>query len=560
VGDEPEEPRVQARAEPPHGGHVQSAAALGIARALGDVRGAGHDRLQQRGYLAGGRLAGAGDDDEHVIAVSQAVLKAAPDRGAYAFVPSRLSADSDRADCSAPTPVPDGPRSLYADARVDRSGHIRGAGRVPPRGSCSPPKRPILSGLLLEGIVRERVVDRQAPAHRTRKHPRRAGDQRVCLAAVLAAQAPVRAELRVSRPLAQTDETHRAAALQAAQQSEQVAGQSGATVAELRRLDVLDLPPADHGAGVCGAELVHAGVGVGGSIDVTADIARYVPRAWRQPESSGFIARGVTARLRRSVRNGRERVFDEKERTEPRGAVPRRPQGFQDGTHARASTRLPRAARAPQARDRRGRPRPVVSAHGLKGPVELFIDESGPREDRTLALGILLVQEHLADASRDYLDWLAGELERDHPALGAQAYGGEWKGRLLARSTAGTRQRRAVGRGELLSDTSRQVVYARCLDAIRLAPGVRAFALTYRWTGPSRGPANQAGYRIRRAVIASTTDRRIQMADLIAFAAHTSRFPGGSHVFPTAHGWLAGFVKDRLIKPERDPDHHVIEP
>ena len=248
-----------------------------------------------------------------------------------------------------------------------------------------------------------------------------------------------------------------------------------------------------------------------------------------------------------------------------------------------------------------------MSAHGLKGPVELFIDESGPREDRTLALGILLVQEHLADASRDYLDWLAGELERDHPALGAQAYGGEWKGRLLARSTAGTRQRRAVGRGELLSDTSRQVVYARCLDAIRLAPGVRAFALTYRWTGPSRGPANQAGYRIRRAVhhalsalsnhavnirrayiddghtshytagieeyakasgsgavphdfIASTTDRRIQMADLIAFAAHTSRFPGGSHVFPTAHGWLAGFVKDRLIKPERDPDHHVIEP
>jgi len=118
------------------------------------------------------------------------------------------------------------------------------------------------SGLLLEGVVRERIVEHQAPAHRTPQHPRRAGDQRVCLAAVLAAQAPVRAELRVSRMLAQTDETHRAGALQAAQQSEQVTGQSGATVAELRRLDVLDLPPAGHGAGVYGAEPVRAGVGV----------------------------------------------------------------------------------------------------------------------------------------------------------------------------------------------------------------------------------------------------------------------------------------------------------
>jgi hypothetical protein len=73
-------------------------------------------------------------------------------------------------------------------------------------------------------------------------------------------QAPVRAELRVSRTLAQADETDRCAALQAAQQGEQVAGQCGATVAELRRSDILDLPPAGHGAGVYGAELVRAGV------------------------------------------------------------------------------------------------------------------------------------------------------------------------------------------------------------------------------------------------------------------------------------------------------------
>jgi hypothetical protein len=249
----------------------------------------------------------------------------------------------------------------------------------------------------------------------------------------------------------------------------------------------------------------------------------------------------------------------------------------------------------------------IARDHGLRDRVDLFIDESGPRSDGTFALGVVLVESPLADAALDYLEWVASRLEEDHPALTSPNYEGGWKGRLLARAPASAKERRAVGRGDLLSDVARQAVYARCLDAVRTSPGTRALALTYRWTGPVRGPADEEGYRVRRAVqyalsalsvhavevrhayiddghgehytagflehavasgsvpvpheyVRAATDRRVQAADLIAFAAHSSRFPGGSRVFPTAHGWLAGFVGDRLIKADQAADHHVTEP
>ena len=252
-------------------------------------------------------------------------------------------------------------------------------------------------------------------------------------------------------------------------------------------------------------------------------------------------------------------------------------------------------------------PEEAFCDHGLRDRVDLFIDESGPREDRTLTLGILAVESSLVRETQDVLDRLATALETDHPALRSASYGGEWKGRLLARQTASRKERRAVGRGELLGDLGRQAVYARCLDAINRTSGVRAFALTYRWTGPLRGPHNQDGYRIRRAIqhalgalsfqvvnvrrayidashqthytagiyeyatdtgsgpvphefVDSATDRRIQLADLIAFAAHTSRFPGGSRVFPTAHGWLKGFAGAHVITLGDEVDHHITEP
>lgn len=252
-------------------------------------------------------------------------------------------------------------------------------------------------------------------------------------------------------------------------------------------------------------------------------------------------------------------------------------------------------------------PQNAFFEHGLSESVDLFIDESGPRAGGTCALGILLVECALAEAAAEYLEWFASELEHDHPALTSAAYGGEWKGRLLARSVSSAKERRAVGRGELLSDVGRQSVYARCLYAIREAPGARALSITYGWSGTMRGPANQAGYRVRRIIqfalaalafhgvqvrhayiddghrshysagieeyankfstgavpheyVHSNVDRRIQMADLIAFAAHTSRFPDGTRIFPTASGWLNGFAGRRLLRIGNDPDHHVTEP
>lgn len=245
--------------------------------------------------------------------------------------------------------------------------------------------------------------------------------------------------------------------------------------------------------------------------------------------------------------------------------------------------------------------------HRLRGTVDLFVDESGPREDRTFALGIVVIESRYADAARNVIDFTAAAIARDHPAVTSIAYSGEWKGRMLARSSASKKERRAIGRGELLADIGRQAVYARALSALQDMPGTRAIALTYRWTGAARGPNDQAGYRVRRAIqialsaltfqvldvrhayiddghtghysagiaeyasttgfgaiphefVDSTKDRRIQLADLIAFAAHTARFPGGSRVFPSAHTWLGGFAGPRLIRAGTSVDHHVTEP
>jgi len=264
---------------------------------------------------------------------------------------------------------------------------------------------------------------------------------------------------------------------------------------------------------------------------------------------------------------------------------------------------------------RRRRPNPAVSwppegaatDHGLTEAVDLFIDESGPRADGTLSLGVVAVEVSYEPASRLAFDHVASRVERDHPALLSPAYEGEWKGRQLARQAVGANQRKEIRGGVLLSDTARQAVYARGLNIVRTTPGCRAFALTYEWTGGVKGPDDQDGYRIRRAIklaltaltfqrvairyahiddghsthysvginefavetsttpiphgfVDSKSDRRIQVADLIAFAAHIARFPGGKNTFPTAHGWLDGFSGPRLIRAGSDPDHYRIEP
>lgn len=246
--------------------------------------------------------------------------------------------------------------------------------------------------------------------------------------------------------------------------------------------------------------------------------------------------------------------------------------------------------------------------HRLQGPVDLFIDESGPRAEGTLTLGVVIVESGSVAAVGTHFDRLAAALERDHPALKAKAYEGEWKGRQLARDLASTKEKRAVGRGELLSGDARQAVYARILHAIAQAPDTRALALTYKWSGGPGGPEDQPGYRVKRAAellmsalafqvvetrhvyiddghaehytagilsfaertlslpvpltfLNSKLDRRIQAADLVAFAAHTARFAAASaHVFPTAHSWLDVFVGPRVIRAGSSVDHNVSEP
>jgi hypothetical protein len=78
--------------------------------------------------------------------------------------------------------------------------------------------------------------------------------------------------------------------------------------------------------------------------------------------------------------------------------------------------------------------------------------------------------------------------------------------------------------------------------------GIQEYALTSGY-----GP-------IPHVFVVSSTDRRVQLADLIAFAGHASRFPGGSRVFETAPGWLKGFVGESLVTLGGDADHYVIEP
>jgi hypothetical protein len=185
-------------------------------------------------------------------------------------------------------------------------------------------------------------------------------------------------------------------------------------------------------------------------------------------------------------------------------------------------------------------PEDAFCDHKLHEPIDLFVDESGPREDGTCALGLFLVQSVFADAARSHLDALAGKLEEDHPALAADAYEGEWKGRLLARSAATTRQRRAIGRGELLSDKGRQAVYVRCLDAIRRMPATGALVVTYRWTGPDRGPENVADYRIRRIVqfaLAALTFHSVSVRRAYIDNGHPSHYSAGIEEYARVAGY-----------------------
>jgi hypothetical protein len=198
-------------------------------------------------------------------------------------------------------------------------------------------------------------------------------------------------------------------------------------------------------------------------------------------------------------------------------------------------------------------PQDAFFDHGLTGPIDLFIDESGPREDGTCALGVLLVESALADAAHDYLQWFASQLEDDHPALGSPAYEGEWKGRMLARSTASRKERRAVGRGELLSELGRQAIYARCLNVIQEMPGTRALSVTYRWTGTIRGPDGQDGYRVRRIIqfaLAALEFHSVPVRHAYIDDGHTSHYSAGIEEYANLSG--TGPIPHEYVRSEAD--------
>lgn len=218
-----------------------------------------------------------------------------------------------------------------------------------------------------------------------------------------------------------------------------------------------------------------------------------------------------------------------------------------------------------------------------------------------MTVGVLAIDASLAGAARDWLDYVGAQLEAAHPAILQPAYGGEWKGRLLARKATSKSERRSIGKGELLSETERLVIAARVLDGIRRAPGTHALALSYRWSGRAQGPDEIAGYRPQRAMehtlraleyqglriaaasiddghaehysrafahfgigplefVDSKGDRRIQAADLVAFAGHTARFGPNSRTFTHTAGWLDGWVAERLLRCDGNPYHPVDEP
>jgi hypothetical protein len=65
-------------------------------------------------------------------------------------------------------------------------------------------------------------------------------------------------------------------------------------------------------------------------------------------------------------------------------------------------------------------PANIAHDHRLRSRVDLFIDESGPREDGTLTLGILIVESPLATAALNFFEWHASQLLVDHPAFGSR--------------------------------------------------------------------------------------------------------------------------------------------
>lgn len=245
---------------------------------------------------------------------------------------------------------------------------------------------------------------------------------------------------------------------------------------------------------------------------------------------------------------------------------------------------------------------PFRHAAPVPTPVTIFLDESGPT-DRYVVIGMVVVADFAAPLLTRHLDNQARQIESTWPKLTAMP---EWKGSILGRKP--TRSRRAkIRAGEEPPREARAPIFARGLASVQRVPGVWALGLAYEWTSPVTLGRRGADYRLRRATLLalaaldasaadvvvtsavadrghdagysaafgeyfsqfggtqispsfvdSATDRRVQLADLVATAAKQRLFPS-SQFIPGSDLWLQGLTGSRLLVDGLNPVHHRVE-
>jgi hypothetical protein len=239
-------------------------------------------------------------------------------------------------------------------------------------------------------------------------------------------------------------------------------------------------------------------------------------------------------------------------------------------------------------------------------PACVFIDESGPNYDpgkRNVVLGCLVCPASSASSLLTRLDSLAAALEQEFPSMRRR----EWKGSFLGRRVTRAQRRKvhAAG-GQVMTEGERAACYARALQAATSVHGVQALLVTAEWRSPtpkSWGP----DYRLREATLEllaalerrgvdavhavidqghdegysaafeeysqvyggrvpgfdfhdSRTDRRLQVADLLAHLGRAHRFPTNQHLRGIGTWLDAPFLRAALLKDGGNPDHHQVRP
>ncbi len=245
-------------------------------------------------------------------------------------------------------------------------------------------------------------------------------------------------------------------------------------------------------------------------------------------------------------------------------------------------------------------PQCLVQNPAVARRVTAFIDESGPTDDYVV-LGLVLCEAGQEEQLREHLARQTAEIEQLWPKLANMP---EWHGSVLGRRPTRSRRSR-IRLGEEPNRATHPAIFARGLAAVQRVAGVWALALAYEWTSAVTPASRGADYRLRRATLLaltalaaenfivvratvdrghdagysaafgehfeagssaavptfvdSKTDRRVQLADLVATSARQAWRPSGQF-FPGSETWLDGLVGPRLIRDGANTYHHRVEP